>query len=293
MRFSKALAVCGLAVFLFAFGRAPAALGQKAEGGMDAAVSLALRPGKTVQKPSGDVVSTDESVLRVEGDTLVAVASGKCALVVVRNGHTYRYPVTVDDNIPPDEIQKAIEIAQAEWRYWHGHALKKSNKYTLWYCRRPCSFGWCGGFVGWCLDEAGVPMYRVEKAQPVADGQPYAIAEAGVGKILKGYTKMDRLSKIPRPGYLVIYAVRDSVNKTVHVGMVTKAEPMENGRYLITTVEGNVSNTVKSYQYYYDSLDDTQHNMIELPKEEWTGENMSYALHSGDWYINTFCQTYQ
>lgn len=294
MKLQKILAVFSLVTFLcFCASPMPSALSAEGENNVKIMVSLTLRPGKVVDAPEGQVVSSDENVLLVEAGMLRAVQNGTCTLTVTREGNTFLYPVTVDDNVPPDIIQKAIEIAQSEWVRLDGHAIKKSNKYTLWYCGRPCTFGWCGGFASWCLDQAEVPMYRVEKAEPVPDGQPYGISEAGVGKLLKGYTKMERLSAIPRPGYLVIYGVRDRVNKTVHIGMVTEVEPMENGVYLITTVEGNVSNTVKSYQYYYDSLADPQNNISALPKDMWVNEKMSYKLHAKDWYINTFCQTYQ
>ena len=256
---------------------------------------IALHPGENCQAPQGEgYISSDESVAIVSQGLLQAVKAGECTLTVTQENGERSYTVRVDETVPPAVIQQAIANAQHEFEAWGGHSVPKSNKYTQWYCNKPCEFGWCGGFCGWCLDTAGVPMFRVEKAEPVAGGIPYAVSEAGVGKLLKGYTKMERTTHIPRAGYLVIYGVRNSVNKTVHVGMVTQAEPLGEGRYLITTVEGNVSNRVKSYQYYYDSqAEDATRNMAALPEGLRTDERMSYILHSEDWYINVFCQTYQ
>ena len=41
--------------------------------------------------------------------------------------------------------------------------------------------------------------------------------------------------------------------RTVHIGSVTDVEDLGDGLYAVTTVEGNMSNSVKSYCYVYDS----------------------------------------
>ena len=81
---------------------------------------------------------------------------------------------------------------------------------------------------------------------------------------------------VPKPGYLVIYADMSNAYRTVHIGSVTDVQDLGDGLYAVTTVEGNMSNSVKSYSYVYDSNKPNhmvgveeglklQNNMSELP----------------------------
>ena len=84
--------------------------------------------------------------------------------------------------------------------------------------------------------------------------------------------------------------IRDSY-RTVHIGSVTDVRDMGGGVYAVTTVEGNMSNSVKSYCYLYDSNKDNhlvgtekglklQNNMAELPEAEQTNPLVQYELHT-------------
>ena len=196
----------------------------------------------------------------------------------------------------PEQIQQVLDIAHNEWETLAGKRLSKSNKYTWWRCGKGCQFGWCGGFVTWCMLEAGVPMDELQNVPETVSGV-YHVKEASVGKLLKGYQKLGRTTNIPRPGYPVVYAVRKSANKTIHVGLVYSVEDRGDGVYRLTTIEGNVSNRVKMYIYDYDSKEAAiGSNMSKIPEEERTLEAnvyTSYKLHADNWYINAFLMSWE
>lgn len=264
----------------------------------DAAPQSRMHPGETMAAPAADAwESTDNKVAAVDRQgNITAVAEGNCQILLTTGGVTTSCDLTVDDNVPTELMKKAIAIAENEFKTLDLKAIKKANKYTKWYAKKAgVSFGWCGAFVGWCFEEAGVPMFRVEKAEKVDENATWAISEASVGKILKGYQKMERTTNIPRPGYMVIYSVFKKSYNNTHTGLVADVQDLGDGRYLLTTIEGNMSNRVKKYQYYYDSSEEAaqkQRNTEALPEELQTDEKISYKPHS-NWYVKVFCQTYQ
>lgn len=272
----------------------PAALA----GGDEIPSVLFMHPGEVMAAPQADAwESSAEQIATVDADGYIAAHSeGPCQISCTTDGVAIVYPLTVDIDVPTELMKKTIAAAENEFVTLDGKGVKRANKYTKWYAGKSgVEFGWCGAFVGWCLEEAGVPMYRVEKAQKVADDATFAISEASVGKILKGYQKMERTTDIPRPGYLVIYSVTKKSYYNIHVGLVTEVSDLGDGKYLLTTIEGNVSSRVKKYKYYYDSSQEAaekQRNMSALPEEMQTDEKVCYTLHSKDWYIKIFCQTY-
>ena len=193
---------------------------------------------------------------------------------------------------PPRQIQDFLDIAYNEWENLAGKTLKKVNKYTEWR-GKGIGFGWCGGFVTWCMMEAGIPMDVLEKVKKMEEPEGlYHVKEASVGKLLRGYQEINRSTRVPQPGYLLVYAVRKSANKTVHVGLVYDVEELGNGKYRITTIEGNMSNRVKMYVHDYDMYaEDWTRNLSAVPKEERTQEETSYfnyKMQMDTWYVNCF-----
>ena len=265
----------------------------------DAMKALFMHPGETMAAPAADSWSTsDKTIATVDGQgNIVALTEGACQIFCTAGGQTVAYDLTISENVPTELIKKAIAVAESEFVTLDGHGLKRANKYTKWYTGKSgIAFGWCGAFVGYCYEEAGVPMSRVEKAQKVEDSATWAISEAGVGKILKGYQAMERTTNIPRPGYMVIYSVTGRSYNNIHTGMVVDVQDLGEGQYLLTTIEGNVSSRVKKYQYYYDSTEEAtqkMRNMQALPKEMQTDEKVCYKLHDKNWYVKVFCQTYK
>ncbi len=259
--------------------------------------ALSLRPGESF------LISADASVWESDapevatgnGNQITAHDEGFAMLTAAfPDGSEHYYDITVSADAIPALIRAAVDLALDEWREYHGKTFTDRNKYTEWYCGRGpgCHFGWCGGFVSYCLDTAGVPMDDYTESVPHEGGVPYAVYAAGVGKLLTGYTKMERIGSIPCPGYLVIYGQRNRYN-TIHVGMVTEARELEDGTWLVKTVEGNVSSRIKRYCYVYDPLNTNEHNYQDCPENLRTDDGIDqYTIHQKDWFIYTFCQTW-
>ncbi len=214
---------------------------------------------------------------------------------LMEDGSEQVFDVVVTEDAVPGVIRAAVELALNEWESHQGVVFDRQNKYTAWWCGTgpKCWFGWCGGFAGYCLDTAGVPMEDYSDSVPHPDGTPYAVHAAGVGKILKGFMNMERTTNLPRVGYLVIYQKRGYASGFVHVGMVTAVEDLGDGTCIVQTVEGNVSSQIKRYCYLYDPSDTTTHNYSDLPEPLRTDpDTFRYTVHQKEWYINCFCQTW-
>ena len=159
---------------------------------------------------------------------------------------------------PPEEIRRFLDIAYNEWETLAGKTLSNCNKYTEWR-GKGVKFGWCAGYVTWCMLEAGIPQQEIEPIQAAAKASEtglfepegvYHVMEAGVSKVLAGYQAMGRTSRIPQPGFLLVYGC--SYNKTIHLALVYDVEQLGEGKYRITTLEGNMSSRVKMYVHDYD-----------------------------------------
>ena len=201
-----------------------------------------------------------------------------------------------DRTAVPDQINTVIDFALGEWREAANKAFSRAgskNKYSFWQCGKgpKCNIGWCGAFLGYVFDTCGVPMDEPTKSTPHESGEPYSIRAAGVGKINKGFERMNRLSMVPQPGYLVVYGEQRGYGYK-HIGMVTDVDDLGNGVYLLKTVEGNMSNRIKRYCYLFDS-NEKQRNTKPCPKEyiRDDGEINDYE-HIKKWNITTFCQTW-
>ena len=203
---------------------------------------------------------------------------------------------------PPEIIRNMLDIAYAEWETLAGKSLKDVNKFTEWR-GKGIGFGWCGGFITWCMMEAGVSMEELEPIKAEAKKHNgwypasgvYHVKEASVGKLLRGYQKMGRSTNVPQPGFLLVYGVRKSANKTVHVGLVYDVEELGNGKYRITTLEGNMSKRVKMYIHDYDMYaEDKTLNLTKVPEEERTLEAsdiVDYKIATSSkkpFYVNCF-----
>ena len=196
----------------------------------------------------------------------------------------------------PDAINTVIDFAIEEWRAAGNKAFSRAgskNKYSFWQCGKgaKCNIGWCGAFLGYVFDTCGVPMDEPTKSVPHESGEPYSVRAAGVGKINKGFEKMNRLSMTPKPGYLVVYGQRRGYGYK-HIGLLTDVDDLGDGKYLLKTVEGNMSNRIKRYCYIFDSNESVR-NTSACPEEYRldNGEINDYQ-HIKDWNITTFCQTW-
>ena len=71
-------------------------------------------------------------------------------------------PSEVLDELPQTIID-LLELANNELQDVNGKELKKKNKYTKW--RNNYEYGWCGGFITWCMLELGVPQNEKNKTE--------------------------------------------------------------------------------------------------------------------------------
>ena len=189
----------------------------------------------------------------------------------------------------PDQVQEVLDLAYAEWEELNGKGLRRSNKYTKW--RNNGEWGWCGGFITWCMLQIGVLMEEKNKiTEGEVDGVVH-VKEAGVGKLATGYLKMHRTTMVPQKGFLVVYGKSGS-SGFEHIGLVYDVEDLGDGKYRLTTIEGNMSSTVKMYIHDYDmNAAKKSKNLSAIPKEARDREeskNFSYKVQVKGWYINMF-----
>lgn len=215
-------------------------------------------------------------------------------------------PVEIGQEVlePPALIRNALDIAYHEWEELGGKSLPNSNKYTKW--RNNYEWGWCNGFITWCMLEAGVPMddpKDIETAgKESADGfvsveGVHYSKESSVGSLLPNFQRMNRTTMVPQPGFLLVYGA--SYSGYIHVGLVYDVQALGDGKYRITTIEGNMSHTVKMFIHDYDMYAaDKQKNLSVVPENERVLEaakNLDYKIAQGTvggkkhhFYVNYF-----
>ena len=208
----------------------------------------------------------------------------------------------------PEVIQALLDIAYREWEGTAGKKLPKSNKYTRWW--NNYTWEWCAGFTTWCTLEAGIPQAD-EKAilaeEEGSIGGVFSCRASSPAKLIHSFLHMHRTTMIPQKGFIVLYG--EESNYKVHVGIVYDVEKLENGKYRLTTIEGNMSNTVKMYIADYEPVNVYQEqkhnpkvsNLSAVPEEERegeTGKNRTYDLRfqgknkKKPWYITCFLMTW-
>ncbi len=193
----------------------------------------------------------------------------------------------------PQQIADMVRIAQEEAIAANKETMPRNNKYTVWYFGDQRKVGWCSNFVSWCANEAGISLLKDDDAVPMPDDAVFVTNEAKVPNTFVAYNLAERITDIPRPGYEVIYGVIGSTPYT-HVGIVETVKDLGDGVYELTTIEGNVSNTVKRYCYRYHLNPKVAHrNFKAVPAEEQTRDDAQYKLHKENWYITGFGQTWK
>ena len=264
-------------------------------------VLLVMQPGEVSQAVPGEGTweSEHEDVATVTPDGIITAVSEGFTLVLLRNKKgdvSVRCEVKVGEKAVPPEIEQAIDTAIAEWAAADGNAFARFNKYTEWY--NPAAykgFGWCGAFVGYAIDAAGIQMdkeFKAKSAPPIEDGRLFAVRQASQTKLFEGFESRNRLSHIPERGYYIIYGRKGSTPYT-HVGLVTQVSPLGDGQYILETVEGNLNNRIKRYSYLYDSLAERQERNIKpLPPELQTQPEVFNYKYVENFYLNVFGQTW-
>jgi hypothetical protein len=123
-------------------------------------------------------------------------------------------------NFPQGTNARLIEIAAAEvGTVEEGDNLTKYGKFT-----KADGLPWCGSFVNWCADQAGVKIHSVVSTA------------VGAHK----FKEINRWSNIPQLGYLAFMDFpHDGVDRISHIGIVVGL--IDNKTCL--TIEGNTSGT--------------------------------------------------
>lgn len=269
---------------------------------------LTLAPGETAAFTlpyKGYWESDAPEIAEGNGNSITAHEEGSAilALISADGKKEHLISVTVSADPVPPVIREAIQVAIREWEELGEKKLPqdpKGNKFTKWW-KYAC--GWCGAFANYCMDQAGVPLEPTDtyrKLKPREGGIPYSIREAAVPKLYTGFENMERISNIPRPGYLIIYGAKGYYD-FVHVAIVSDVIDRGNGVYQIFTVEGNMGSTVKRYSFLYDSNAKQDKNLSLLPESEWTEPDIYHydeprrTKKDGkyyNWFVKAFCQTW-
>ena len=264
-------------------------------------VLLVMQEGETSQpiEGNGSWETEHPDIATVSDKGVVSAVSEGYTLVLCKDkkgNPLVRVEVKVGNKPVPDQVQQVIEAAIADWAAASEKPFPKYNQYTQWF--NPAAkngFGWCGAFVGYHYENAGIEMnkeYRAKNAPPLTDGSLFAVRQASQTKLFEGFQSRNRLSNIPEPGYYIIYGRRGSTPYT-HVGLITAVTPMENGVYKLETVEGNLGSRIKRFSYLYDSLAEKKdRNIKSLPADMQTDPTTFNYTYVDNFYINVFGQTW-
>jgi len=127
-------------------------------------------------------------------------------------------------------VKKLIEVAKAELGTIEG-PKDNETKYGKW---SGANFQpWCGSFVNWCGDQAGV---RIPKT---------VYTPAGAAAFKKANRWYDAQVCDPEPGDIAYFDFpADGVDRISHVGIVIK----DNGDGTVWTIEGNTSSDDRGSQ---------------------------------------------
>ncbi len=249
---------------------------------------------------TGTFESSDPAVVTVDGSGLMtAISEGEATVTHHAPDGDTAFTVTVQNGAMPERIKALIYVARHEFYTVHRARLPKYNQYAKWYYGKKKEVGWCAVFTIWCANASGTDPVQEETLEGVPEGGVLLLREGQVGNQYDGFQKLGRFTGIPRPGYPVLYGDLSNGYRTTHIGLVVAVSDAGGGLYRVTTVEGNMSNTVKSYTYLYDSnkANDTvgvekgkklQANMAELPKDQQTDPLMQYKLHTDHWCVFGF-----
>jgi len=253
---------------------------------------------------SGTFTSSDESVVTVSEDGIMTgVAPGEAVVTCQLVDGEHTYTVTVGDDQLPETIKNYVYVLNREFYSVKRAKLPKYNQYAKWYYRRKNEVGWCAVFTIYCANASGNLPLGEKEVDTENPPMVQFFREGQVGNQYDGFNSLGRFVDVPKPGYTVVYADMSNAYRTTHIGSVTDVQDMGDGIYMVTTVEGNMSNSVKSYCYLYDSnktnhyigLDNRnrlQYNMSEVPAELQTDPLVQYTLHTDHWSVFGFGQTW-
>ena len=254
---------------------------------------------------NGAFASSNTAVVTVDANgVMTGVAPGEASVTYSTPSGEHIYRVSVADDYPPELVKNYIYVLRREFYSVKRARLPKYNQYAKWYYGKKKEVGWCSVFTIYCANASGNNPIKLGEIDPDNVPMVQYLREGQVGHQYDGFMDMNRFVGVPKPGYLVIYADMSNAYRTVHIGSVVDVLELGDGLYAITTIEGNMSNSVKSYCYVYDSKCDNhlvgvqkglklQNNMAELPAQSQTDPLVQYQLHTDHWSVFGFCQTWE
>ncbi len=254
--------------------------------------------------PEGTFSSDDEAIVTVdENGLMTAVAPGLTTVRWQSPEGEKTVMVTVADDAISEIAKNYVYVLNREYYSVARQRLPKYNQYAKWYYRKKKEVGWCSVFTIYCANAAGFNPIEEKNIDKEASYTDLFVREGQVGNQYDSFNKLGRFVGVPKPGYLVIYVDMKKAYLTTHIGSVVDVEDRGDGVYAVTTVEGNMSNSVKRYTYLYDSkasnheiTTDTrkhlQNNMSTLPEDEHTDPLCQYELHTDHWSVFGFCQSW-
>ena len=252
----------------------------------------------------GTFSSDDETIVTVdESGLMTAKAAGETTVRWQSPEGEESITVAVDDEYISEIAKNYVYVLNREYYSVARQRLPKYNQYAKWYYGKKKEVGWCSVFTIFCANAAGFDPIEEKTINPEGDYTDLFFREGQVGNQYDGFNKLGRFVGVPKPGYTVIYVDMSKAYLTTHIGSVVAVEDRGDGLYAVTTVEGNMSNTVKRYTYLYDSncsnhqiTTDTrknlQENMAMLPENEHTDPLCQYELHTDHWSVFGFGATW-
>lgn len=144
-----------------------------------------------------------------------------------------------DDSITVigNSMETFVMIAEQECINVAG--AKSGDKYRKWYTGKADGANWCATFISWCADKAGILDTAIPKFQGCDAGINW-FKEQGVFDYTKTYG--GNATSCKRGD--IIFFCKGNKNDSTHVGIVTGFDGT-----VISTVEGNTSNTIKNKTY--------------------------------------------
>ena len=251
----------------------------------------------------GEINSNNNAVLSVEGNTMKALSAGIATLSYMNGTNVENIIVEVTDDGMPYAIQNYRYVINREFLTTARKHLGRGNIYTKWYYKSNKEVGWCSVYTIYCVNASGNKPLSVDDMDTTNPPTTMLLKEGQVGNQYDRFFEVERFLAVPKPGYLVIYADMDNAYRTVHIATVVDVVDQGNGIYDVTTVEGNMSSTVKRYTYRYDSNQANnmegggkdrklRWNMQEVPEELQTDILTQYELHTDHWSVFGFCATW-
>ncbi|NMD37615.1 MAG: CHAP domain-containing protein, partial [Christensenellaceae bacterium] len=226
----------------------------------------------------------------------VALNEGVCEITYKKSNEILKTTIKVSNSTIPLGIRNLTYIGKREFLVNQMSRLPKYNQYAKWYYKKHKEVGWCSVFTSYVTNAAGIDTYKYNTI-PIDEINKYSVfglLEGQVGHQWDGFTSVNRFTNIPQPGYYVIYGNRKNAYRFTHVGLVVDVEKFPDGWYQVTTVEGNMSNTVKKYCFMYNSnIEHPKENMAEVDKEQQINELTQYKLHTDHWCVFGFCATWE